>query len=177
MSQPGKSLFSGHFEVQSYQLEPVSLTFDLKKTVVYRGEMVEGDLNARYQYGEPLASRPIEVSLPDGRTLHGTTDAGGKYHLEFSTEGFAEEQTLQRPPRRRRTTYSEVGDGPPRSCRGSRSASARPATSTSTARRSGSRSSRRTPRASRSARRSLTAALVKQVTVEGRCPPSREVTR
>ncbi len=50
---------------------------------------------ARYQYGEPLASRPIEIGLPDGRTLHGTTDAAGKYHVEFPTEGFAEEQTLR----------------------------------------------------------------------------------
>ncbi len=94
VSQPGKSVFSGSFEVQSYQLEPIDLRFNLEKSVVYRGETVKGDVIARYQYGEPLASRPIEVSLPDGRTLHGTTDADGKYHVEFSTEGFAEEQTL-----------------------------------------------------------------------------------
>jgi alpha-2-macroglobulin len=95
VSQPGKSVFFGGFEVQSYQLEPVSLAFDLKQTVVYRGETVQADLSARYQYGEPLASRPIAVNLPDGRTLHGTTDASGKYHVEFSTEGFAEEQSLK----------------------------------------------------------------------------------
>ncbi len=94
VSQPGKSVFSGSFEVQSYQLEPIDLRFKLEKSVVYRGETVKGDVIARYQYGEPMASRPIEVGLPDGRTLHGTTDAAGKYHLEFSTEGFAEEQTL-----------------------------------------------------------------------------------
>jgi tetratricopeptide (TPR) repeat protein len=94
VSQPGKSVFTGSFEVQSYQLEPIDLAFDVKKSVVYRGEEVEADLVARYQYGAPLASRPIEVSLPDGRTLHGTTDAAGKYHLAFSTEGFAEEQVL-----------------------------------------------------------------------------------
>ena len=95
VSQPGKSVFSGSFDVQSYQLEPIDLSFDVKQGVVYRGETVQADVIARYQYGAPLASRPIEVGLPDGRTLHGKTDAAGKYHVEFSTEGFAEEQTLR----------------------------------------------------------------------------------
>ena len=49
---------------------------------------------AKYQYGAPLAGRPIEVQLPDGRILHGTTDAAGQYQVEFPTEGFAEEQSL-----------------------------------------------------------------------------------
>ena len=49
--QPGKSDFAGAFEVQSYQLEPIDLAFDLKKTVFYRGETVEADVVARYQYG------------------------------------------------------------------------------------------------------------------------------
>src|SRR5262249_52159965 len=57
VSQPGKSVFSGSFEVQSYQLEPIALGFELKRSVVYRGETVEADVVARYQYGEPLASR------------------------------------------------------------------------------------------------------------------------
>jgi TolA-binding protein len=92
--QPGKSSFTGSFEVQSYQLEPIDLAFDLKKTVYYRGETVTGDVVARYQYGTPVSSRPVEIALPDGRILHGTTDAAGKYHLEFPTEGFAEEQPL-----------------------------------------------------------------------------------
>ena len=103
--QPGKSDFAGSFEVQSYQLEPIDLAFDLKKTVFYRGETVEADAGRAYQYGAPVAGRPIEVSLPDGRILHGTTDAAGKYHVEFPTEGFAEEQSLQLwPPGCRRTT-------------------------------------------------------------------------
>ncbi len=108
VSQPGKSVFNGSFNVQSYQLEPIALNFELKKTVVYRGETVQADVLARYQYGEPLASRPIEVSLPDGRTLHGTTDAAGKYHVEFSTEGFAEEQTLRLAARLPQDNVSEA---------------------------------------------------------------------
>jgi tetratricopeptide (TPR) repeat protein len=93
--RPGKSDFSGSFEVHAYQLEPIDLAFDLKKTVFYRGETIEADLAAQYQYGAPLAGRPIDVQLPDGRILHGTTDAAGKYHVAFPTEGFAEEQALQ----------------------------------------------------------------------------------
>ena len=56
--QPGKSDFAGAFEVDSYQLQPIDLAFDLKKTVFYRGDKVEGDLLARYQYGAPVANRP-----------------------------------------------------------------------------------------------------------------------
>jgi alpha-2-macroglobulin len=93
--QPGKSDFAGQFQVDSYRLEPVDLSFDLKKTVFYRGETIQADLIAHYQYGAPLATRPIEVNLPDGRILHGTTDNAGKYHFEFPTDGFAEEQALR----------------------------------------------------------------------------------
>jgi tetratricopeptide (TPR) repeat protein len=93
--QPGKSDFGGSFEVQSYQLQPIDLSFDLKKTVFYRGETIETDVVARYQYGAPVANRPIEVALPDQRTLGGTTDAAGKFHVTFPTEGFAEEQALR----------------------------------------------------------------------------------
>ena len=92
--QPGKSDFAGSFEVHSYQLEPISLAFDMKKTVFYRGEPIQATLVAKYQYGAPVAGRPVDVQLPDGRILHGTTDAAGHYQVEFPTEGFAEEQSL-----------------------------------------------------------------------------------
>jgi alpha-2-macroglobulin len=108
VSQPGKSVFSGSFEVQSYQLEPIDLSIDLKQVVVYRGETVQADVVARYQYGAPLASRPVEVGLPDGRTLHGNTDAAGKFHVEFSTEGFAEEQALRLTARLPQDNLSQV---------------------------------------------------------------------
>ncbi len=93
--QPGKSDFAGGFEVQSYQLQKIDLKFDLKKRVYFRGETVKGDVTARYGYGAPAAHRPIAVRLPDGRVLHGTTDGAGKYPVEFSTDGFAEEMTLR----------------------------------------------------------------------------------
>ena len=70
--------------------------FDLKKTVYFRGETVEADLVAQVPVRcARVANRPIAVSLPDGRILHGTTDAAGKFHVEFPTEGFAEEQALR----------------------------------------------------------------------------------
>jgi hypothetical protein len=93
--QPGQSEFAGGFEVQAYQLEKIDLTWDLPRTVYYRGETIKAVVAARYQYGTPLAGRPIQVALPDGRVLHGRTDAAGAYAVELPTEGFAEEQALR----------------------------------------------------------------------------------
>ncbi|WP_406697489.1 MG2 domain-containing protein [Singulisphaera sp. Ch08] len=93
--QPGASDFSGQFEVQAYRLEKLDLAFDMKKSVYFRGETIEADVVARYQYGAPAAGRPIAVQLPDGRLVRGSTNGEGKYHVEFTTEGFAEEQALQ----------------------------------------------------------------------------------
>ena len=93
--QPGKSNFSGSFEVQAYQLQKVDLTIDLPRTVYFRGETVEGKAVARYQYGAPLAGRSILVNLPDGRALTGETNDLGEYEFSFETTGFGEEQALQ----------------------------------------------------------------------------------
>ena len=93
-SSPARAISRAAFEVHSYQLEPISLSFDLKKTVFYRGETIQATLVAKYQYGAPVAGRPVDVQLPDGRILHGTTDGAGQFPVEFPTEGFAEEQSL-----------------------------------------------------------------------------------
>ncbi|WP_152052024.1 MG2 domain-containing protein [Tautonia marina] len=94
LEQPGKSSFSGAFQVQAYQLRKVDLTIDLPRSVYFRGETVEGKAVARYQYGTPLAGRSILVELPDGRTLSGETDENGEYEFSFETTGFGEEQPL-----------------------------------------------------------------------------------
>jgi uncharacterized protein YfaS (alpha-2-macroglobulin family)/TolA-binding protein len=93
--QPGGSDFHGTFEVQAYELAKVDLAFSLPRTVYYRGETIEADLTARYQYGTPLAARPIRVTLPNGRVIEGTTDAAGKFHVSLPTEDFAEEEALR----------------------------------------------------------------------------------
>ncbi len=95
LHRPGRSDFSGGFEVQSYRLEKLHLEFDLPRAVYYRGEVVKAGAIARYQYGAPATNRPIEVALPDGRTVRGVTDGSGKFAFEFPTEGFAEEQALR----------------------------------------------------------------------------------
>ncbi|WP_435019038.1 MG2 domain-containing protein [Tundrisphaera sp. TA3] len=94
LSQPNRGDFSGAFEVQSYKLEKLTLDFDLPRAIVFRGENVKATLVARYQYGAPLSGRAIEAAMPDGRTVRGTTDRDGKFPVEFSTEGFGEEQSL-----------------------------------------------------------------------------------
>ena len=42
-----------------------------------------------------MADRPVEVQLPDGRTLRGRTDAVGQFPFTLATEGFSEAQTLR----------------------------------------------------------------------------------
>ena len=93
--QPGKSDFAGGFEVHAYKLEKVDLEIKPGKAVYLRGEPVKAEIVARYQYGTPLAGRPVVVQLPDGRVLNGRTDDDGKFAVDFPTEGFAEEQALR----------------------------------------------------------------------------------
>ncbi|WZP00456.1 MG2 domain-containing protein [Isosphaeraceae bacterium EP7] len=95
ISRPGRGDFSGGFRVDSYKLEKITLSIDLPKTVYIRGESVKAKAVASYQYGSPAAGRPIEVTLPDGRTVAGSTDAAGAFAVEFATDGFAEEQALR----------------------------------------------------------------------------------
>ncbi len=45
--------------------------------------------------GTPLANRQVVLSLPDGRTIQGKTDALGKFPFELETSGFSEEQVLR----------------------------------------------------------------------------------
>jgi outer membrane protein assembly factor BamD (BamD/ComL family) len=92
--QPGKSDFAGTFEVQAYQLQKVDLAIELPRTVYFRGETLEGKVIARYQYGTPLAGRAVEVALPDGRTVAGTTDPNGIFAFSLDTNSFGEEQNL-----------------------------------------------------------------------------------
>ncbi|MDB5352249.1 MAG: large extracellular alpha-helical protein [Planctomycetota bacterium] len=92
--QPGGSEFSGGFQVQTYQLRKIDLTFDLPRFVYYRGETVKGSLIAKYQYGTPLANRLILVQFPDGSVHSGETDASGKFAFEMPTESFADDQIL-----------------------------------------------------------------------------------
>ncbi len=93
--QPGGSEFAGAIEVQAYQLQKVDLEISVPRTVYFRGEKVEGKAIAKYQYGTPLAGRPIVLQLPDGRSINGTTDPAGEFAFEFATEGFAEEQAMR----------------------------------------------------------------------------------
>ena len=150
--QPGKSDFAGAFEVQAYKLEKVDLEFQLPRTVYFRGETVKGKVVARYQYGTPLAHRPVTLSLPDGRTSQGTTDAAGALAFEVETvELLPGEQLLQFAAHLPEENVAAARPGE-RLAVPWRSRSARrppPATSTSTARPSASPSPPTTSRASR----------------------------
>ena len=42
-----------------------------------------------------MSDRPVEVRLPDGRTLRGRTGSDGRFPFTLPTEGFAEAQPLR----------------------------------------------------------------------------------
>jgi TolA-binding protein len=93
--QPGRSDFGGSFEVQAYRLAKAELAVELASPVVFRGEPIPGHAAARYPDGTPMADRPVEVRLPDGRTLRGRTGPDGRFAFNLSTEGFGEAQPLR----------------------------------------------------------------------------------
>ena len=167
LSQPGKSVFSGSFEVQSYQLEPIDLRFDLKQV----GRLPRRDGQGRR--GRPLPVRRAagrrgrsRSACPTAARCTGRPTPAGKYHVEFSTEGFAEEQTLRLAARLPQDNVAAVGGGPAGGPRLRDRPEHRPATSTSTASRSRSRSSPRDAQG-KPIGESLSATLVKQVTSRG----------
>jgi uncharacterized protein YfaS (alpha-2-macroglobulin family)/TolA-binding protein len=86
--------FQGNFRVDNYQLEPVQLSIDLPKKVIFRGEELEGTITAKFYYGTPLVGREIRYTLGDGRMHTGTTDDGGNVKFKFPTREYRESQTL-----------------------------------------------------------------------------------
>ncbi len=93
--RPDHGDFHASFEVQTYQLAKAELAIDLPRTVFFRGEPISGHAAARYPDGTPMAGRPVEVQLPDGRSLRGHTDATGRFPFTLATEGYAEAQSLR----------------------------------------------------------------------------------
>lgn len=92
--RPNGPTFSGTFEVQRYKLEPMELSFELERSIVFRGEPLKGKLIARYYYGEPLAGREIEYFLPDGRRYVAAADANGEVPFTYDTSPLLEEQQV-----------------------------------------------------------------------------------
>ena len=149
--QPGKSDFSGAFEVQAYQLQKVDLTFDLPRTVYYRGETIKArrrrPLPVRHAAGRAAgrgaAARRPHPPRQDRR--------GGQVPVEFPTEGFAEEQALRLAAQLPQDNVAAAA-AVMLAVRAFRIDLDTAATSTSTASRSRSASRRSTPWASRPAR-------------------------
>src|SRR5262249_14110889 len=74
------------------RLAKAELAVELDRPVVFRGDPIEGRAAARFPDGTPMADRPVEVRLPDGRTLRGRTDPAGRFAVTLPTEGFGEAQ-------------------------------------------------------------------------------------
>lgn len=87
--------FAGSFLVERYERPRLSLSADLDKRVVYRGETIQGRLKLAYFFGEPAVGKRIEYTmrLPDGGLIQrqGVTNAAGELPFEFPTKDFGEE--------------------------------------------------------------------------------------
>lgn len=86
--------FQGAFLVRAFQLEPVQLLIETPRHVYYRGEEIEGTIQARYYYGAPLVDREIRYRLADGRVETARTDNNGQLKFKFPTREFRESQVL-----------------------------------------------------------------------------------
>ncbi len=84
----------GTFQVDVYQLQKVELDFEHERSVFYRGESIEITARARFYYGEPVASSPLMVTLPDGRQVQLETDAKGEAQFTIETRDFPNEGPL-----------------------------------------------------------------------------------
>ena len=82
------------FRVGRYERPRLQLAFDLKESVVLRGESIAGVLRATWFYGEPFAMREVvcTMALPDGGVVErrGQTNAAGELTLELPTAEFQE---------------------------------------------------------------------------------------
>lgn len=91
----GGTDFSGSFRVARYERPRLTLTAELDRPVVYRGEKIEGKFALRYFFGEPAIGKPVEyrMALPDGSVVErvGVTNAVGEVPFSLETTEFAEE--------------------------------------------------------------------------------------
>jgi len=89
------TVYQGTFSVQQFKLDRVRLAFDFPQQVYFRGEKIEGTLEAGYYWGSPAANQLVQISLPGGRQLSKKTDAEGKIAISLDTDGFTPGSPLQ----------------------------------------------------------------------------------
>ena len=126
----------GAFQVRAYQLEKVALEIRPERPVVFRGDPVKAEIEAKYQYGTPLSGRLILVRLPrrpDPSPARPTPSASSP--SSSRPRGSPRSRNWRSRPSCPGTTSPHRPKSPSRS-EGSRSTSARPATSILTASRS-----------------------------------------
>ncbi len=87
-------IYTGRFQVRTFQLAKMKLSFKFDRRVYFRGEKVNATISAAYYWGEPLVGKSIRYTLPDGRTYTEKTDAKGKLKVEFDTSGLTPGRAL-----------------------------------------------------------------------------------
>ncbi|MEQ8766177.1 MAG: tetratricopeptide repeat protein [Planctomycetota bacterium] len=86
--------FTGSFEVKEYQLRQIELALRTERSVYYRGERIQGTVDASFYYGAPVREAGLVIQLPDGRQLDVRTDASGRATFEYDTKKHAETTQL-----------------------------------------------------------------------------------
>lgn len=86
--------YSGEFQVLHLAEEFIRLEVDAPRRVYYRGEEIEGTIQASYYHGDPLVGREIRYQLADEGVQVAKTDAKGEVRFKLPTREFSETQTL-----------------------------------------------------------------------------------
>ncbi len=86
--------YAGTFMVQEFKLEQVQLSIDSERAVYYRGEVIEGEIVAKYYYGAPVANKQVTYTDLDGRAHTATTDDEGRVPFKLETRELDESQVV-----------------------------------------------------------------------------------
>lgn len=83
-----KDQFTGAFRVREFVTPDVELTIDAKRSIYFRGEVIEGTIQAAYRYGSPLSGRTIRYRAAGGAIQTATCDKDGRVAFRVETLDF-----------------------------------------------------------------------------------------
>ncbi len=85
ISDANKAKYLGAFRVREFVTPEVELTIDAKRSIYFRGEVIEGTIQAAYRYGSPLAGRTIRYRAAGGPIQTVTCDQHGRVAFRVET--------------------------------------------------------------------------------------------
>ncbi len=88
-----ETLGAASFAVEDVRRERIRCEVKLARSVVMRGETVEGTVQAQYFSGGPVGKRSVTLEIADVDPITVTTDSDGSASFSFATRDLAEEGT------------------------------------------------------------------------------------